>query len=117
MTFRTITFTVQLGSDGHKVATMVAEKLGYRYYDWQITNEAAKEAGVPSETMISSEKVPSLVNRVVERFLAGGPSPNDVDGLPSAKAMSSAIRALTSEDYRYFIEAVVLRLGEEYPGI
>lgn len=113
MTFRTITFTVQLGSDGHKVASLVAERLGYRYYDWQVTAEAAKEAGVPSETMVSSEKVPSLVNRVVERFLAGGPSPNDVDGFPSADAMSSAIRALTSEDYRYFIEAVVLRLGEE----
>ncbi len=113
MAFRTITFTVQLGSDGHKVATKVAERLGFRYYDWQVTAEAAKEAGVPSETMVSSEKLPSLVNRVVERFLAGGPSPSDVDGLPSAEAMSSAIRALTSEDYRYFIEAVVLRLGEE----
>ena len=113
MRFRTITFTVQLGSEGHQVASLVAEKLGYRYYDWQVTAEAAKEAGVPSETMLSTERVPSLVNRVVERFLAGGPSPSDIDGLPSAETMSSAIRALTSEDYRYFVEAVVMRLGEE----
>ena len=42
----TITVAVQLGSDGFAVARNVAEHLGFRYYDWEITSQAADEAGV-----------------------------------------------------------------------
>jgi len=40
-----VTFTVQLGSGGFAIAHQVAEKLGFRYFDWEITSEAAARAG------------------------------------------------------------------------
>jgi cytidylate kinase len=35
-----VTFNVQVGSTGYAVAREVADRLGYRYYDWQITSQA-----------------------------------------------------------------------------
>ena len=55
-----ITITLQVGSGGFVIARDLAYKLGFRYYDWEVTSQAAEEAGVSAEVLASAERVPSL---------------------------------------------------------
>ena len=115
MTAKTITFAVQIGSRGFEIARLVAERLKYRYYDWEVTSEAAREAGVSPDTVAAAEQVPSIFKRIMERLLAASayaPDDTSLEG-PNAATMAAAIRTLTSEDYRDFIESVVKDLGDE----
>ena len=110
MTAKAITFAVQIGSGGYAIAQAVAERVGYRYYDWEVTSEAAREAGVSPEAVAAAEHHQPLVARIMERFLAAGPYVDNF-AVPAAGTLDIAIRALTSDDYRRFIEQVVRELG------
>jgi cytidylate kinase len=115
MPAKTVTFSVQIGSSGFTIARAVAERLHYKYYDWEITSQAANEAGVSPETIAASEIIPSRAKRIVERFLAASVFSSDETGIdpePSAATMDTAIRALSSDHYRNFIERVVLELSD-----
>jgi cytidylate kinase len=114
MTAPTITFAVQLGSGGYEIARTVADRLKYRFYDWEVTSQAANEAGLSPEALAAAEQPRSLLERIVENLLATGAYVEDeaVDRLSSA-TMTTAIRTLTSRDYRRLIEQVVVRLAEQ----
>ena len=113
MTARTITFAVQIGSGGFEVARSVADRLGYRYYDWEVTAEAARQAGVSPGVVAASEQAPSLLERIMERLLSTGVYDDDVAmGRLSISTMSSAIESLSSRRYRELIEAVVRELAD-----
>jgi cytidylate kinase len=114
MTAATITFAVQLGSGGYEIARTVADRLKYRFYDWEVTSQAANEAGLSPEALAAAEQPRSLLERIVENLLATGAYVEDeaVDRLSSA-TMTTAIRTLTSRDYRRLIEQVVVRLAEQ----
>ena len=114
MTARTITFAVQIGSGGHELARTVAERLRYRYYDWEVTAGAAAAAGVPPESVAAAEQHASAFSRLLERLLAVGVYASDEATLagPNAATMTSAIRALTSDDFRKLVERVVRELAE-----
>jgi cytidylate kinase len=113
----TVTFSIQLGSGGYGIAHRVAEALGFRYYDWEITSEAAQLAGVSPEVVAASERVPSFIERVMRRLASAtaisgdetAPSPSIE---PPPTMLISAVQGLTSDDYRHFIEKVVLQLAE-----
>ena len=110
-----VAFSVQIGSEGFTLARRVAEQLGYRYYDWEITSEAAARAGVSPTEVIAAERVPSFLERIMQRL--GQVSAVSIEGSPgliepSPAVMSTALQAFTSEDYRQFIEKVVLELAE-----
>jgi cytidylate kinase len=110
---RIVTFTVRLGSQGNQTARLVANKLGFRYYDWEITAEAASRAGVPPNVVAASEQAQTFVERVLERLLLTGVSDGEEPvGRFSSLAMSSAISALGSRQYRQFVERVVLELAQ-----
>ncbi|HLF75931.1 MAG TPA: cytidylate kinase-like family protein [Dehalococcoidia bacterium] len=113
MTAKTVTFAVQMGSGGFELARAVAEKLQYRYYDWEVTANAAAEAGVPPESIAAAEQYTSAFRRVVDRLLMAGAYASDEAVMvgPDAATMTSAIRALTSGDYRRLVERVVKELG------
>jgi cytidylate kinase len=115
MTAAIVAFSVQIGSEGFTLARRVAEQLGYRYYDWEITSEAAARAGVSPTEVIAAERVPSFLERIMQRL--GQVSAVSIEGSPgltepSPAVMSTALQAFTSEDYRQFIEKVVLELAE-----
>lgn len=112
MTARTVTFAVQLGSGGFEVAHRVADALKYRYYDWEVTSQAAAQAGVSPETIAAAEHAPSFLERIVERLLAPGLYDDEAMGRLSVETMSSAIRTLSSGQYRQLIESVVKELSE-----
>ena len=110
-----IALSVQTGSGGFTVAHQASESLGFRYYDWEITSEAAARAGVSPNDVIAAERVPGFVERMMRRL--GAASAVTVEGSPlfgelSPAAWTNAIQSMTSDDYRQFIERIVLELAE-----
>jgi len=115
MTASVLAFSVQIGSGGFAIAHLVAERLGYRYYDWEITSEAAARAGVSPNEVIAAERVPGFLERMMRRL--GAVSAVSIEGSPafadpSPAVLTTALQAFTSDDYRQFIEKVVLELAE-----
>jgi cytidylate kinase len=111
---RLVTFSVRLGAPGAAIARRVADCLGFRYYDWEITSEAAARAGVPPSVMADSERAQSLLSRVMDRLLVTGVYANDEElGRLSSTTMASAIATLSSREYRSFIERVVVEFGHQ----
>jgi len=110
-----VTFTVQLGSSGFAIAHQVADRLGYRYFDWEITSEAAARAGVSPEDVAASEHVPSFLERIMRRLLSAsaiGTEESSVVIAAEPALVNAAVQSLGSEDYRRFIEKVVVELAE-----
>jgi cytidylate kinase len=114
MTAKTVSIAVQLGTGGFSIARSVADKLGYRYYDWEITSQAAEEAGVSPEAVASAERLPSLVERILERYFASGFLAGDLPDAvgPTSVTMDSALQTMSLKDYRDMIQQVVVDLGE-----
>jgi CMP/dCMP kinase len=113
MTANTVTFAVQIGSGGFEIARLVAEQLNYRYYDWEVTSEAAKQAGVSAGVVAASEHAPSLLERIMDRLMSTGVYDDEVSiGRLSATTMSTAIQSLSSRQYRELIEQVVRQLAD-----
>src|SRR5687767_6703500 len=114
MSATTITFSVQLGSGGFAIARQVADKLGFRYYDWEVTSQAADEAGVSPEVVASAERVPSLAERIMERFFNAGFYAGDIPEavVPTSTTMDSALQTLNSANYRELIGQVVRNLAQ-----
>jgi cytidylate kinase len=110
-----VSLSVQTGSGGFAVARRVADRLGFRYYDWEITSEAAARAGVSPNEVIAAERVPSFLERMMHRL--GAVSTVSLESSPgfsepSPATWSTALQSLTSDDYRQFIERVVIELAE-----
>jgi cytidylate kinase len=110
-----ISFSVLAGSGGYAVAHHVADRLGFRYYDWEITTEAASRAGVSPSDVIAAERVPGFLERMMVRL--GAVSAMTVEGGsgfadPAPAVWNTAMQSLTSDDYRQVIERVVQELAD-----
>jgi CMP/dCMP kinase len=110
-----ISLSVQNGSAGYTIAHYVADRLDFRYYDWEITTEAARLAGVPPSDVVAAERVPGFLERMMRRLgaistmtIEGSPGFSD----PSPAVWNTALQSLSSEDYRQFIERVVQELAD-----
>ncbi len=114
MTAKSLSFSIQLGSGGFEVARSVAEQLGYGYYDWEVTSRAAAEAGVTLDEIARAERLPSLIERMMSRFLQSANYDDSIfiPGDPSTALSGAGLAALTLDDYRKFIEEVVKELAE-----
>src|SRR5262245_41919222 len=114
MVARNVTFSVQLGSGAFQIAREVSRRLDYWFYDWEVTQKAAERAGVTPEAVAAAERAPSTFQRLAERFMLAGHAD---DALlyypPSSEMLGAAITRLTSDDYRHFIESVVIEIGRE----
>jgi cytidylate kinase len=108
MTASVITFSTQMGTGGSRIARAVAEKLRFRYYDWEVISQAASEAGVSPEVLAvsTSERSPGFLERMMARLAgpAGGEEAATVPVPPRSNL-------LTSDDYRQFLDHVVQELG------
>ena len=109
MTAGVVAFSNQMGANGAAIARAVAEKLRYRYYDWEVISQAAAEAGVSPETLAVAvaERAPTFIERVMRR-LSASPDADAAVPMPSGQRPS----LLSSEDYRQFIEHVVRELAQ-----
>ena len=111
-----ITLSVLIGSGGYSIAHHVADRMGLRYYDWEITSEAANRAGVSPSDVIAAERVPGFLERMMARL--GAVSAMTVEGGagfadPSPAVWDTALQSLTSDDYRQVIEQVVEELANQ----
>ena len=107
-----VTISARLGSAGDAIARQVAERLGFSFYDWEITSAAAELAGVSPEIVAASERAQSLLERVLDRLSSTGLYVDDAPiGRLSSSTMSAAIGALTSRQYREFVERIVHELA------
>ncbi len=86
MNTRVVSISRQVGTIGEDVARLSAERLGFRYIDYQVIQAAAREAGVSPETVSEAEHPPSLL---------------------TTKPL------YTSTDYRTFIEDVIRDVAQE----
>jgi cytidylate kinase len=111
MTASVVTFSTQIGSGGSRIARVVAEKLRFRYYNWEVISQAASEAGVSPEVLAiaTSERSPGFFDRMMAR-LAGLGAGED----PSTETVATPrLSMMNSEDYRQFLEYVVRELGNQ----
>jgi cytidylate kinase len=108
MTASVVTFSTQIGTGGSRIARAVAEKLRFRYYDWEVISQAAAEAGVSPEVLAvaTSERSPGFLERMMARL--AGPSAGEEAATVPAPPRANL---LTSDDYRQFIDHVVRELG------
>jgi cytidylate kinase len=108
MTASVVTFSTQMGTGGSRIAREVAEKLRFRYYDWEVISQAASEAGVSPEVLAvaTSERLPGFFERMMTR-LAGLGAGEEVPPGPAPPRPN----LLTYDDYRQFLERVVRELG------
>ncbi len=61
MNIRIVAVARPVGTAGEEIAQLTAEKLGFRFYDYQVVQTAAQEAGVSPETVSEAEHTPSLL--------------------------------------------------------
>ncbi len=110
----TITFSVQVGSGGFAIARAVAEALGYRYYDWEVTSQAAQIAGVSPEVVAASDRLPGFVERMMRR-LSMAPALSSEEAIlePAPQMIVQAVQSLASDDYRHFVDRVVKELASQ----
>jgi cytidylate kinase len=108
MTASVITFSTQMGTGGSRIARAVAEKLRFRYYDWEVISQAASEAGVSPEVLAvaTSERAPGFLERMMARL--AGPAASEEAATAPVLPRSNL---LTSDDYRQFLDHVVQELG------
>ena len=104
MNTRVISISRQVGTAGEEVATALAERLGFRFIDYQLIQDAAHEAGVSPETVSEAEHTPSLMTRLLESLARNPsmPAAGWADPIPMATNPLN-----TSTDYRKFVEQVI----------
>jgi cytidylate kinase len=110
MNTKVIAIARQVGTAGEEVALSVARRLDFRYVDYQIIQEAAREAGVSPETVSEAEHTPSLMTRILEALARNPSMPVAAWADPVPLAASPLY---TSNDYRTFVEDVIRDLADK----
>lgn len=110
MPVKVVTFSVQQGSDGHRIAQLVGQQLGFAYYDNEIVSESASIAGVSPETVAAAERWPTFIERMLERLAMTTVVSEGV--MPAPPSTSPSTMMMTSADYRAIVEQVVSNLAE-----
>ena len=103
-----VTIARQTGAQGQAVGRAVADALGWQYVDREIIARAAAMAHVSEATIEQSQRVPSLLTRMMEalgRYPSGFELAETMPGLPAPPPLSS-------DAYRGFIEGVIRQLEE-----
>lgn len=110
MNTQVVTVARTLGSAGEDVARAVAQRLDFRYVDYQIIQEAAREAGASPEAVAEAQRAPSLLTRILETLARNPSMPEAVWANPTPLIESPLY---TSSDYRKFVERVIVETAEQ----
>ena len=110
MVATTVAVARQIGSDAESIAGRLAEELNFSYYDYQIVQAAAENAGASVNVIQESERIPSLLTRIVEALGRSTSSPSMEWTDPVVLANSPM---QTSSEYRTFIQNVIRTLATQ----
>jgi hypothetical protein len=106
-----VTFSVQIGSSGFAIGQLAAAKLGYRYYDWDITNKASALAQTEAE-----DAGQPFVDRLMRRLWTANFLEEEVPAgliVQTPQIAREALQTLFLEERRAAVEEVVRRLAIE----
>lgn len=100
-----ITIGRQVGSGGRLIGKLMAEKLGYAFYDREILARAAKESGIKDEFFERTDEVNSIFSRLTNYFTLDPFSPHTNYLSPESlfKFQSDAIRMAAGEGPAIFV--------------
>ena len=110
MVATTVAVARQIGSDAERIAGLLTAELNFSYYDYQIVQTAAENAGASVDVIQESERIPSLLTRIVEALGRSTNSPSMEWTDPVVLANSPM---QTSSEYRTFIQNVIRNLATE----
>ena len=110
MNIRTVAIARPVGTAGEEIGQLAATKLGFWFYDYQVVQTAAQEAGVSPETVSEAEHTPSLLTRILEALARNPSMPVAAWADPVPLATNPL---LTSTEYRRFIEDVIRDLADQ----
>jgi len=110
MNTRVISISRQVGTAGEDVATALAKNLGFRFIDYQVIQDAARDAGVSPETVSEAEHTPSLMTRLLEALARNPSMPVAAWADPVPLAASPLF---TSTDYRKFVDDAIRAMAEQ----
>ena len=110
MVATTVAVARQIGSDAESIAGRVSTELNFSYYDYQIVQTAAENAGASVDVIQESERIPSLLTRIVEALGRSTSSPSMEWTDPVVLANSPM---QTSSEYRTFIQSVIRNLATQ----
>jgi cytidylate kinase len=102
---RVIAISREAGTEGNRIAGLVAERLGYRYVDEEIITTAAEKQGVDPAAIADAEKRKSLMLRVLEGIGEGGMATATPGGVTWIPDDSSEI--IRSNDFRSLIREAI----------
>lgn len=95
-----ITISREYGSGGREIGRLVADKLGISYYDLDVIRKAAKESGIPIETIEENEQ--NVKNPTAAYLLNWCVQSTTVDQLPTVErifhAQTKAIREIAEKE-------------------
>lgn len=101
---RIITISREFGSGGRTIGKMVAEALGYKYYDKELVKQVSEESGFDP--------------KYIEEH---GEHARGYTGLSyglAAQGVPGVMRGMSPDDYLYVIQReVILRIAEESPCV
>ncbi|MBX3025815.1 cytidylate kinase-like family protein [bacterium] len=102
---------------GEAVGNLVAERLGFRYVDEEVIQQAARLAQVDPALVAAVEQRQPLLRRVIDKLAAArdliGPATLMV-GVPiRTGAADNAARRVTPEDLRVLIQAAIQQLASD----
>src|SRR5688572_10614937 len=105
-----VTLSVQVGSDGFAIARGVAARMGFRYFDWQITSRAfAQDVAVGRDQ-------PAFADRIMARLSAATILEEEVPAAlmpPNPEILKDALTKLSERELRTDAETVVRDLALE----
>jgi cytidylate kinase len=105
-----ITLSVQVGSNGFTIARELAAKLGFQYYDWQITSQAAVNEGV----LVREAPASDFVDKIMARLSAATVFEEEVPVAlvpPHPEVLRNALTQLAQDELRAQAEHVVRDLA------
>ncbi len=97
-----ICFSRSMSSGGEEIASIVAEKMSYRYVDDNIITIAAEKGGVTPETIGKVERSSEMINRILGYMSHDTGRSNHF----------TSIRMGQSEEYRQLIQSVVVETAK-----
>lgn len=109
MNTQVITVARTIGASGDEIARGVAQRLDFRFVDYQIIQDAAQEAGASPEAVSEAQHTPSLLTRLLETLARNPSMPEAVWANPAPLAESPMY---TSSDYRRFVEQVIVDIAD-----
>ena len=107
MVATTVAVARQIGSDAESIAGRLSTELNFSYYDYQIVQTAPENAGASVDVIQESERIPSLLTRIVEALGRSTSSPSMEWTDPVVLANSPM---QTSSEYRTFIQLSLIHI-------